>query len=407
MLTRPDAGLLVVLLFAARPGQPAAPPLASGAPFQLALPWFAYATWRYGSPLPNSVLAKINQNQLMEVSGSVSFIAQLVRHQTGGSPVLAAALVVALAAGLYVIVRHARALWWLPAWAILYTGSYTALNVASTFPWYFVPPLAGLALICALGLGHWLGDRPMVPNVRSGAGILSGARRNRILPGCDARSRRTPAPPTSSFDYGPAGLRSGCLQVAFGIDSNSRATLLRAATGLACTAIILFTYGRSALADSLNDRPGYPPEYREAGTWLAANTDPTARVAAIEIGVIGQLSGRPILDTMGLVSPELRGHLVGWEETLTYALWQYEPAYLVALTGTGWDTLTPQWWFREQYREVAAFGRVAIYERQSAPPPAGYVVEERAEFAEGFAVTGFETARQILRRASRRACCCM
>ncbi len=342
VLTRLDAGLLVALLFAARSLSRRRilwrQALLSAA---LALPWFAYATWRYDSPLPNSVLAKVNQNQLMEVSGSVSFIAQFARHLTDGSPLLAVAIVVALAVGLYVIVRYACAWWWLPAWVILYIGTYTALNVASTFPWYFVPPLAGFALTAALGLGHLLGDSVAAP----------------VRP---------------------------------------RATLLRAVGGLACAGVILFFHGRGALADSLSDRPGYLPEYREAGAWLAANTDPMARVAAIEIGVIGYLSGRPILDTMGLVSPELRGHLVGWEETLTYALWQVEPAYLVTLTGTGWDTLTPQWWFREQYRGAATFGRVTIYERQPAAPPAGYVVTERAEFAEGFAVTGFETAGQML-----------
>ncbi len=342
VLTRLDAGLLVALLFAARSlGRRQFLWHQALLAATLALPWFAYATWQYGSPLPNSVLAKVNQNQLMEVSGSVRFVVQLARHLTGSSPLLAVAVIVALAIGLYVIVRYARAWWWLPAWVILYVGAYTVLNVASTFPWYFVPPLAGLALIGALGLGHLLGDSVAAP-VRPGA------------------------------------------------------TLLRAAAGLACVAVILFLHGRGALAGSINDRPGYLPEYRDAGAWLAENTEPADRVAAIEIGVIGHLSGQPILDTMGLVSPELHGHLVGWEETLTYALWQHEPEYLVTLTGTGWDTLTPQWWFREQHRAVAKFGRVTIYERQAAPPPAGYVVAERVDFAEGFAVTGFETAEQTL-----------
>lgn len=171
--------------------------------------------------------------------------------------------------------------------------------------------------------------------------------------------------------------------------------MLRGVFAAACALAILIPYGRATLMASRENRAGYLAEYREVGAWLAANTAATDRVATIEIGVIGYLAGRSILDTMGLVSPEMRGHLVGWAETLTYAVRQHRPAYLIALSGTAWDQLTPQWWFRQSYRRVAAFGRATIYKQQAAPVLA-YAVQERTDFAPGFAVTGLETTAQVL-----------
>ncbi len=56
--------------------------------------------------------------------------------------------------------------------------------------------------------------------------------------------------------------------------------------------------------------------YEELAQWLKQNTEPTARVAAAEIGVIGYLSGRQMVDMAGLMHPEgpaeLRRHNAGW-----------------------------------------------------------------------------------------------
>ena len=320
ILTRQDAVLFVCLLFIARSS---ATSVSFGAkPFLSAvfvLPWFIYAFWRYGAVLPHSALAKINQNQFMAVGGGKGFVEQLLLHLSDGSPFAAVAIGVSLAVGLYVIVRYAREWWWLPCWVVLYVGTYTGLKVAS-FPWYFIPPLMGIILICAVGLGYLLGD-----------------------------CRTAPTPPRI-----------------FGV--------IRAALALICVLVIGYTYGNTSLTESLNNQPGYLAEYRDVGAWLAANTLKTDKVATIEIGVIGRLSQRPILDTMGLVSPEMRGHLVGWAETLAYAIGQRNPDYAVTLTGTAWDSITPQWWFRERYRPVATFGRATIYQRREPATTMRYAV---------------------------------
>ena len=247
----------------------------------------------------------------------------------------------ALAVGLYVIVRYAREWWWLPCWVALYVGIYIALGVAS-FPWYFVLPLAGNVLICAIGLGHLLGD-------------------------CRSASIR---PRYASVSL--AGL------------------------AVVCILVIGYTYGRTSLVQSSNNGPGYLAEYRDVGAWLAANTLKTDKIATIEIGVIGRLSQRPILDTMGLVSPEMRGHLVGWAESLTYAIGQHNPDYAITLNGTAWDSVTPQWWFRERYHPVAEFGRATIYQRREPATTLRYRVDQRIEYDSGFAITGLETPEQNL-----------
>ena len=307
----------------------------------LVLPWFIYAYWRYGAILPNSALAKINQSQFMAAGGGKSFGEQFLLHLSDGSPFAAVAIGVSLAVGLYVIVRHAREWWWLPCWVVLYVGTYIGLKVVS-FPWYFVAPLAGIILICAIGLGYLLGDCRTASTLPRITGVI------------------------------------------------------RPALALICVLVIGYTYGNTSLAESLNNGPGYLVEYRDIGAWLAANTLKTDRVATIEIGVIGRLSQRPILDTMGLVSPEMRGHLVGWAETLTYAIGQRNPEYAVTLTGTAWDSVTPQWWFRERYRPVATYGRATIYQRQEPATTLRYSVNQRAEFDSGFAITGLEAPEQNL-----------
>jgi hypothetical protein len=342
ILTRQDAALFVCLLFIAR--SVSNKRLLWREAFLSALivlPWFIYAFGRYGSVLPHSALAKINQNQYMVVGGDKGFFEQLLLHLTDGSPFAAIALGVSLVAGLYVIVRYAREWWWLPCWIVLYVGTYIGLQVAS-FPWYFVPALVGILLICAIGLGHLLGD-------------------------CKA----APIPPRITG-------------------------VIRTTLALICVLVIGYVYGSSSLHESLDNRPGYLAEYRDVGAWLAASTLKTDTIASIEIGVIGRLSNRPILDTMGLTSPEMRGHLVGWVETLTYAVGERNPEYAVTLKGTAWDSITPQWWFRKRYHPVATFGRATIYERQKPTASLRYNVNERTEFGPGFAITGFAAPEQNL-----------
>lgn len=343
ILARQDAALLIALLILARSVTRRRilwreVLLLLGA----VLPWFVFAFSRYGTLLPNSVLAKVNQNEFMAVGGSNGFLDQLMLYLGDGAPHVAVATSASILAGLYVIFWRAREWWWLPIWLVLYVAIYIGLGVAP-FPWYFIPPWIGAILLAAIGVGHLLGD-------------------------CGAGSGQA------------WGLRAA-----------------RGVLALSCLAALGSSYAGRSVAAATSDAPGHLPEYRSVGSWMAAHTAETDRVATIEIGVIGRLSRRPILDTMGLVSPEMRGHLLGWTETLVYALAQIEPDYAVALTQTAWDGITPQWWFMERYQPVVTFGRATIYQRQAPASAPAFTVEERTGFAAGFAITGLEAPVQDIK----------
>ncbi len=302
----------------------------------LTAPWFLYAGLRYGSILPNSALAKLGQNKLMPVGGQGSFL-QMLWDQSGAGlyPVVVVVWVAALACGVWVIVRFARPLWWLPAWAVAYVAGYSWLDVAS-FPWYFVPVLVVLGLVTALGLGYLLGD-----NGTEAAG----------------RERGVPRPPIR--------------------------WLLPGLGGLLLMAILL---NRGAFMRTTVRIRGYRAAYEQAGQWLASNTPVHSRVASIEIGVIGYFSQRPMLDTMGLVSAEMARHQVGWLETLAYAIDAHRPEYAVTLPNTAWDGVVDRWWFLEQYEVASQFDEVTIYRRR----PAGTSVETpfQIRYEDGFTLEG-------------------
>jgi hypothetical protein len=115
--------------------------------------------------------------------------------------------------------------------------------------------------------------------------------------------------------------------------------------------------------------------YVEVGEWLRDHTPQDSSVVTIEIGVIGFYSDRTIVDTMGLVSPGMLGHLEGWSQTLRFAVNHYWPDYAVVLKKTAWSGLIREPWFKEAYaldtrienpRDPVA--PVSIYHRRSGFP---------------------------------------
>jgi hypothetical protein len=116
--------------------------------------------------------------------------------------------------------------------------------------------------------------------------------------------------------------------------------------------------------------------YVGVGEWLRASTPSDSSVATIEIGVVGYYSDRTIVDTMGLVSPEMIGHLQDWTQTLQFALNHYWPDYAVALEGTAWGAVVHEVWFEEAYvleKELPNLSDpdapIRIYRRRAGFPP--------------------------------------
>lgn len=309
----------------------------------LTLPWFLYALWQYGSPFPNSAAAKIGQNSLMPVTGQPPFWLGL--WQTGSSGLYAVTnlfvLILLILALIGIIRQHHRFLW-LIGWFLLYLLTYTWLGVVS-FPWYFVPPWVVLNLLLAFSLGSLLGDDP---------------------------------PPTRPPATVPA--------------SFTQLRLLIIALGL------LMLINRVEPMAAAQIQQGYRPAYRAIGDWLAQNSAPHESIATIEIGVVGYYSGRPILDTQGLISADMTGHQLGWAETLVYALNAHRPTYALALPDTAWDIVTAQWWFQADYAPAAQFNEATVYQRRQLTRVV-YRDDTATAFAQGITVQGVDFAQQQLR----------
>jgi len=306
------------------------------------VPWLLYATWRYGSFLPNSILAKLSQAYFMPFGIDKTFLQWFWSTEAEGIPQVAIVIaVVVLLVGLMQIILLERKLWWLVVWPLSYVLIYTRLKVAP-YPWYFPPLATALWLIVGLGIGHLFGDP-----------ISTGEERISIR--------------ASHWILRPAVSASGIIILVVLVAGIWQRTL-----------------DIQAMAPLEN-----PAVYRPASQWLAENTPDDATVATIEIGIIGFFSHRRILDTMGLVSSEMTNHLVGWRETLCFAVAELRPEYVIVLPETQWDWIVEQWWFIESYAPAARFGKLTVYELNSLPEAESHS-EVVAKFNGGFDITGMD-----------------
>lgn len=107
--------------------------------------------------------------------------------------------------------------------------------------------------------------------------------------------------------------------------------------------------------------------YRAAGAWLATHTPPNATVGYPEIGWLGYVSDRPILDPLGLVTPGLSPHVA--RRDFRYAYRHHPPDYL--LHSPAFDYLvgpmSAERWGRAYVVDTAftagSFGPLTVYRR--------------------------------------------
>jgi arabinofuranosyltransferase len=327
VLTRPDALIGAGLLFAdmglrpllARDGGSLATkarrlPWIEVAIFVgLLLPWLVCATLYFGSPLPQSVSAKVRAYRLDELTA----LLRLIQHVSTpffedkvfgrywpavGFPLY---LVLYLVGGL----RQVRRVGWaLPA--VLYPLVYVVVfSVANPllFRWYLAPPLPFYLL-----------------------GILIGL--HTILTGLARRLGKE---------------RIGAW-----------------ATGLVTALLLLSSLNNYVLhPDHGPDRPA--PDmawfklellYRQAAERLKPELQPGDVVAAGDIGAVGWFTGAQILDTVGLISPEavpyypldplLLAFVYGVSPDLIRDL---QPDYIVTLEVYVRNSLLSTRWFQEEY----------------------------------------------------------
>jgi hypothetical protein len=180
-------------------------------------------------------------------------------------------------------------------WTALYFVAYSTLGVSRYF-WYYAPLVPGFVALVGLGVAL-IGDRAI-------------------------RDRST-------------GIRDEGDQASIFMGRQSGWGLVRRYLPVALLALLVVGQGRSAWLQHLYPDTRYAI-YRAAGEWLQDNTSPQARVAALEVGIIGYYARRPMVDFAGLIQPDIASHLAPgstYEDAALWAVDRYHPDYLVLPQG--------------------------------------------------------------------------
>lgn len=247
VLCRPDGGLAAIVLAAFLIRRPKDLAVFCGLVVAAVAPWLVFAQLYFGSPVPQSIVAKaaLDRGDLVGLRTLLGFF---------GGRELYVGLSVCAAAGAVVLWRRGGTpLRLVLAWAALYAAAFTLSDAFSDYPWYFVP-LMPIYLAAAAALWG-----------RCGEWVLSRLR----LPRAATRSR----------------VAAAALAILLGIGLGHLRGLDRYLVSLAEGREVLYASSAARIAEA----------------------SPGAVVAATEIGTIGYFHPGPILDLVGLVSPEAVG----------------------------------------------------------------------------------------------------
>jgi hypothetical protein len=257
------------------------------------LPWVIFATAYFGSPVPTSLQAKLAVYDRLRPEALPNL--SDLRHQfLGGAPQKTLFLLALL--GAWIALRAYPPLRAPLVWLLLYYGTILFSKVPA-FAWYFLPPLPLYYLLVGLGMA---------------ALFRQGFRLWRLV----SSRHGVSLPPTRA---------------------RAVALTLLALTAFALCARLPGIERDIAAAQALEDTVRRP-----LGQWLAQHTETHERVMLEPIGYIGYYSRRPILDIIGLVSPEVlacyQPHIA---EPLGEMIRRFHPDLLLLREGER-SRLTPQ-----------------------------------------------------------------
>jgi hypothetical protein len=318
VLARPDTALLLVLvwlsLLLARKAIPWREGLLAAA---ILAPWLIFSTWYFGSPLTNSIAAKSVTYRLPPEANLV----RLIQHYStpffeqavlGKFWQLAGFFVYLLlaAVGSLRALRRERRFWPIALYPYLYFLVFAIANPL-LFRWYFSPPMPFYFLLIVSGV--W----------------------------------------ALAQDLGAA---------------------LESRLGRAVPYVTLALFLVAALATTLNAwtlHPDHGPErpapemawfklellYRRAADVVRAHAEPKDTLCAGDIGVLGYYTRLPILDTVGLVTPQATRHYPANPEiyVINYAIpadlvLDLDPDHIVILEVYGRLGLLPDERFQARYQ---------------------------------------------------------
>lgn len=234
------------------------------------LPWLIFALFYFGSPVPNSLSAKSVAYVLPPAIALVDFVRAYIvpfsEYQTVGTigvMVLLPVYIVLVLAGLNYVRRHEPRLLPFVLYPWIYMAIFAVMNPL-VFRWYVAPPLPALMLTLVTGVWAIANSRHQ-PEART-----QGTRTARI------------ALAMVGLFWLVTSLNGWVLQPGHGPQ--------RPAPEMAWHQIEL-NYER--IATQLREVYGVTPE---------------TRVASADIGAVGYFSRATIIDTVGLVTPELSAY---------------------------------------------------------------------------------------------------
>lgn len=284
------------------------------------IPWFAFAIWQFGSPLPNSFYAKTAHETWVSGRFSILGYYDLFGYLFGLQPfALVAPFVLVGGVAAFRRPKVRPALLWTP----FFLAGYTLARLPN-FLWYYVPPLFMVYFCLWLGLEEF-GNALIAFHKRSSIAYLQV-----ILLG---------------------------VMVALFVLNLVQDTALQ---------IRRDPFGRTAFENNVR---------RQAGLWLREHATPDQVVAAKEVGMIEYYSDLPIVDLLGLVTPDAIPYVRRRQYAQLIGL--YEPAY-VFITNASWDVVAQPIQqlatFQTNYEPVlsetfysgAAAAEYSLYQRRSA-----------------------------------------
>jgi hypothetical protein len=247
------------------------------------LPWFLFAWYYYGSPVPLTLVAKQHQGSMAISERFAPGLVTILRGYTNNY-FFQIEIVLAILGFLSLFMCCHQWILFI-AWQILYFCSYSILGVSRYF-WYYAPLVPGFITLVGQGLSA-------IPQI--GVSIIEKVK-------------------LQTFPY-----------------RKLISTLI----------ILLGTILFISQVKQLNGLRKVPdsryPIYREAGEWLNTNTPEDASVGTLEVGIIGYFSQRTMIDFAGLIQPDIADQLTPtttYSDAAYWAIEHYRPDYLVFLEGT-------------------------------------------------------------------------
>lgn len=275
-------------------------------------PWLLFSQWYFGTLVPQTVAAKFHQASSGAWGGGFIFLKMSTKLWPFHASIKDAILVLFGLAGA-VVALHWRPLrsfhlgWLTLVWVACHMLVYGFVLKPAAYPWYYAPFALGIGITLALG-----GE------------IIAGRIRSRHIRACFI---------------------------------------------VCCVAWAALTGFRMALTTLRAERHYKWRFHTEAAAWLNERAPDGAVVACNEIGVLGFYYRKgPILDLLGLVSPEVLAALR--ERDFSRPIQQFQPDYVISKEPPFpvLEDFVQEEWFQQSHDLEAVFGtehtKMRLYRRR-------------------------------------------